>query len=145
MFPITISGHSDDKDDYYYNGYDDGYDEDHEHSSSSLGAGPILGIILTVISLVISLCGYLNRSRRPDGLVARRHVTGVRVPIVENDQLQREYERAEGGAPTPKGLAPLYTPLPTTSSNETSESAQAHGARDNTAHVPDVQQEETTV
>ena len=127
---------------------------------SGLGVGPSIGIAVAVIFAVIlklSLCGYHYSRRRQRVLVVRRRVTCVRVPIVENDQLQREHERAEGGIPanpppaysprdnTPKGPPPLYTPLPTTSSNETSESAQAHGARDNTTHVPDVQQGDTMV
>ena len=158
MFPFTISGHSYDNDDYYYNGYNNGHDKDHENSSGGLAAGPSIGIAITVISVVISLCGCCSRSRRRQGaLVVRRRVSCVRVPIVENDQLQREHERAEGEIParlpsaysprdnTPKEPHSLYTPMPTTSSNETSESAQAHGARNNTAHVHGVQQGETMV
>ena len=145
MFSFPISG---------YNGHDYDY---------GLGVGPAIGIAVAaifVVTLTLSLfvCYY---GRRRQGMIrVQRHIMCLRVPLIENDQLQLEQERGEPRIParlppaysprpfqdnTLEGPPPVYTPTPTTNSNATTESAQTHGARDNTPHVQGVQPGDTAV
>ena len=91
--------------------YDNNYDYGSSDSSSSgLSAGAYVGIVIAGVLLVIlKLAVWVSWcSRRRRVVVVRRRVTCVAVPIVNQDELQHEHERAM----QPDRPPPAYSPRP---------------------------------
>ena len=108
MLSISPSFNSDDPI-YDNNDYDNDYGSSHS-SSSGMSAGAYVGIVIAGVFLVIlKLAVWVSWcSRRRRVVVVRRRVTCVAVPIVNQDELQREHERAM----QPDRPPPAYSPRP---------------------------------
>ena len=140
MLSISPSYNSDGP--IYNNNYDYGSSDS---SSSGLSAGAYVGIVIGGVLLVIlKLAVWVSWcSRRRRVVVVRRRVTCVAVPIVNEDELQREHERAmepdrpppaysprpfeDNTAEPPTGPPPVYSRNPPSNENEninSSETAQ---------------------
>ncbi len=81
--------------------------------------------IVLVISKIALWAARCSSHQRRRVVVVRRRVTVVAVPIVDNDELQREHERAE--QETPDCPPPAYSPT----------AELGEGASQHTAQTPD--------
>ena len=145
-----------------------------------MGAGAIAGmVILGILTIIVlgtiiknvwhycrmvlsrlarSLTRY-NTCRRENVIVVHRRTTCVRVPILEDDEVQREQERAEQVIPArqppayhPRPFqdnpenpalepAPAYTPTSRINPNQASSSAGSAGNNHNTNNIDGAQQD----
>ena len=107
--PLILVKISDDsKDNYHYT-----YQSHNGSSSSSSNAGIIIAVVIVVLVKLglLFMCYARRRGRAVGGrvvVVRRRVACSATVPIVENDELQREHEEAE--REQLDYPPPLYTP-----------------------------------
>ncbi|XP_028392580.1 uncharacterized protein LOC114517128 [Dendronephthya gigantea] len=99
--------------------FEDNYDDDsytHRKSSSGMGVGAYIGIavasVVVIILKVTLWASWCQRrtTQRERVITVRRRITCVAVPIVQCDELQREYERTDRGIPDRP--PPAYSPRP---------------------------------
>ena len=76
---------------------------------------------MLIIKIVIWI-SWCSRRRRRRVVVVRRQAACVAVPIVQNDELEREYERAKQGIPYRP--PPAYSPTPEPHENSTQNTGQ---------------------
>ena len=90
----------------------DEYYEDSDSSGSNLGTGAIVGIVIAaaVLGIIIRFLLRYYYCRRERVIVVHRRTTCVRVPLLEDDEVQREQERAEQVIPARQ--PPAYHPRP---------------------------------
>lgn len=98
---------------FYIENEDYGYQD--YNKDSGIGTAGTVGIVVGAIIFIIIkilLMTYCYSSRRQRYFIIRRHVQCVAtVPIVSEDELQREYQN------TTRGMPPPYSPIPTQAPN----------------------------
>ena len=92
------------------------------HSGGGTSVGIVIGVVVLLIVKITIWISWCSRRRRRRVVVVRQQAACVAVPIVQNDELEREHDDTKLGIPD--SPPPAYSPTPEPHENFTQNTGQ---------------------